>query len=501
MILMKKTLFFCSLAFFSSAVFADTVPFPRPEPQVEPELKLHTAEPSVLDATDKPKPVTETKQEQVLEVNAQMLLENPELLSRAMYSAVMMQNMAGIKVLLPIYEKWPQHDKGLAKFGRALVAQSEGRAKEAVKLYRELIAEQPEATVIRMQLAQALFEDQQNEAAADQFDRLQSENLPDVVRERVVQYREVLRKRDAWQVYAGINVAREQNINQAPKQRRLGDYLNERQCAEAKKRDPSDDCFRGWTFDAPIDATGISYQAGIEKKWSVNDGFYTKAGVDIYGKNYPSYSRYNDTTIRITGGVGHADQRNDIGVSPFHERRIFSNESYSYANGVRLHWNRWQTRRLQTLTAVELGRLKNIRRQRSDISSQLVSSSLVFYPHARRYWLLGTDFYKERNGVDRSDNFNRYGVRVAWGQEWTGGLSTRMQIGGARRLYDTPTFLSNGERREDKEWNASVSLWHRAVHFGGITPRLTFSHNRTSSNDVFHEHSKNRAFIELSKTF
>ncbi|MDO1508776.1 MULTISPECIES: surface lipoprotein assembly modifier [unclassified Neisseria] len=464
-------------------------------------MKLHTAEPSVLDAVDKPKPVTETKQEQVLEVNAQMLLENPKLLSRAMYSAVMMQNVAGIKVLLPIYEQWPQHDKGLAKFGRALVAQSEGKAKEAVALYRELIAEQPDAAVIRMQLAQALFEDQQNEAAIDQFDRLQSENLPDVVRERIAQYREALRKRDAWQVYGGINIAREQNINQAPKQRRLGNYLNEQQCADARKNYPSDDCFRGWTFDAPIDATVISYQAGAEKKWSLNSGFYTKAGVDIYGKSYPSYSRYNDITVRVTGGVGYADQRNDVGVSPFHERRIYGNDAYSYTNGARLHWNRWLTPRLQTLTAVELGRLKNIQRERSDITSQLVSGSLVFYSSARQYWLLGTDFYKERNGQDRSDNFNRYGVRAAWGQEWGGGLSSRVQVGGARRLYDTPTLLSDGARREDKEWNASVSLWHRAVHLGGITPRLTFSHNRTSSNDVFHEHSKNRAFVELTKAF
>ena len=44
-----------------------------------------------------------------------------------------------------------------------------GRAAEAVGHYRRFIAEQPDASAVRWQLATALFEDKQNEAAADQF--------------------------------------------------------------------------------------------------------------------------------------------------------------------------------------------------------------------------------------------------------------------------------------------------------------------------------------------
>lgn len=58
-----------------------------------------------------------------------------------------------------------------------------------------------------------------------------------------------------------------------------------------------------------------------------------------------------------------------------------------------------------------------------------------------------------------------------------------------------------GERRRDKELNTSLSLWHRALHFKGITPRLTLSHRETRSNDVFNEYEKNRAFVEFNKTF
>ena len=223
--------------------------------------------------------------------------------------------------------------------------------------------------------------------------------------------------------------------------------MSEAQC-EAVRAQPGgadDDCWRGWTFDAPIDALGINYQAGVEKKWSLSGGWYAKASADGYGKNYPDYGRYNDTTIRISAGAGYADQRTDTGLMPFHERRIYGNDAYSYTNGARFYWNRWHTPRLQSLTALEIGRLKNMQRARSDIDSRLASGSLVFYTNARQYWLWGLDFYQERNGHAQSDNFNRYGGRAAWGQEWPKGISTRVQAGLAQRHYQTASFSAMGK--------------------------------------------------------
>lgn len=498
---MKHALVFLALAgLFARTACADTPPDAPPKP--EPELNIHTAEPDARTAPPTPES-SGAQADRVLEVDEAALLADTALLSRAMYSAVVGMNTAGIKVLLPIYRKWPQHDPALASFGQALLLQHEGRAAEAVKIYRSLIAEQPDSPVIRLQLAQALFEDQQNEAAADQFDRLKTEALPETVLRRIEAYREALRKRDSWQFYAGANIASEQNINQAPKQRRLGRQLEGAECAAYRLRieDPNNDCFQGWTFSPPIDATGLSYQAGSEKKWSLPNGFYVKAGADAWGKAYRSHSKYNDASVRPSAGLGRAGQRSDTGVTVFHERRFYGNRAYSYTNGARLHWNRWLTPKMQLLGALEAGRLNNQQRARADTNHRLASGSLVFYRNARQYWLAGSDFYQERNRDDRSDNFNRAGLRAAWGQEWKGGLSTRVQVGAGRRIYYTPSFFSEGENRRDKEWNASASLWHRAVHFKGITPRITFSHNGTSSNDAFYGYRKNRLFIEMGKTF
>lgn len=416
------------LPLLASAAYAEETPR-EPDLRSRPEFRLHEAEVKPIDREKVPGQVREKGK--VLQVDGETLLKNPELLSRAMYSAVVSK---------------------------------------------------PDAPAVRMRLAAALFEDRQNEAAADQFDRLKAENLPPQLMEQVELYRKALRERDAWKVNGGFSITREHNINQAPKQQQYGN----------------------WTFPKQVDGTAVNYRFGAEKKWSLKNGWYTTAGGDVSGRVYPGNKKFNDMTAGVSGGIGFADRRKDVGLAVFHERRTYGNDAYSYANGARLYFNRWQTPRWQTLSSAEWGRLKNTRRARSDNTHLQISNSLVFYRNARQYWTGGLDFYRERNPADRGDNFNRYGLRFAWGQEWGGsGLSSLFRLGVAKRHYEKPGFFSSfkGERRRDKESDTSLSLWHRALHFKGITPRLTLSHRETWSNDVFNEYEKNRAFVEFNKTF
>lgn len=469
----------------------------------EPERHFNVAEPSPLVETEL-HPINlpkANKQNQVLEVDNQTLLANPALLERAMSSAIVAQNTAAIQNLLPLYQQLPKHDPNLIKYGQAILKQSDGHAGEAVKLYQELITERPDATPLQFQLAQALFEDKQNKAANKQFSHLAQQSLPENIQHLVSHYQAELENRDAWQFYANLGVTHDKNINQAPEKNRLGYYLDDIACQAARYEDPSDSCFRGWSFENPINSWSINYQVGAEKKWSLDNGFYTELGINSFGKHYPAHTRYNDMTARASVGIGHANQRNDLGISPFHERRFYGKHAYTYTNGARLHWNRWHTPRIQTLTAFEYGNRQNIQQQYNDINSYLYSGSLLFLNNPRQYWLVGADLYQERNKNDRSDNFNRHSIRLTWGQEWPLGFASRAQISYAKRLYQTPSFFSQDERRRDHETDASLSLWHNALSFKGLTPKLTVMRSNVSSNDLFYDHSKNKMFIEINKNF
>ena len=87
-----------------------------------------------------------------------------------------------------------------------------------------------------------------------------------------------------------------------------------------------------------------------------------------------------------------------------------------------------------------MGRLKNTRRAKSDNNNRLLSNSVVYYRNARQYWVGGFDIYQERNKEDKSDSFDRYSLRTAWGQEWGKGLSTMLRLSAAQRRYQTPSL-------------------------------------------------------------
>ena len=107
-IAMKKRLFL--LAILPLSLHAADVP-----PDVKPELQVNTAEPQQPEAHNLPTEQTNRPSEKIINVDADTLLANTELLARAMYSAVVAHNIPGIKAVLPIYEQWPEHDRAMPK--------------------------------------------------------------------------------------------------------------------------------------------------------------------------------------------------------------------------------------------------------------------------------------------------------------------------------------------------------------------------------------------------
>ena len=71
--------------------------------------------------------------------------------------------------LLQIYEKFDNQDIILVRFAKAQLAKKRGDYREAIGLYREILAERPELTPVRIQLAISLFYEQQDNAAKEQF--------------------------------------------------------------------------------------------------------------------------------------------------------------------------------------------------------------------------------------------------------------------------------------------------------------------------------------------
>ena len=117
------------LSLLATAAYAEEIPH-EPDLRNKPEFKLHEVEVKPVNREK----ISEQVQEKgkVLQIDGETLLKNPELLSRAMYSAVVSNNIAGIRVILPLYLKQAQQDKMLVLYAQGILAQADGRVKEAV---------------------------------------------------------------------------------------------------------------------------------------------------------------------------------------------------------------------------------------------------------------------------------------------------------------------------------------------------------------------------------
>ncbi|NYT76831.1 DUF560 domain-containing protein [Alcaligenaceae bacterium] len=428
---------------------------------------------------DAPARLTHNIDTAVLEVDEATLLANPDLLRRAMVSAMRSDNTAGIVVLLPVYEKSASPDPVLLEYARAIQARLQGRHNTAVQHYAQLLAQVPDAHGVRMQLAETLADNYQHRAATEQLDLLQNAELESALRERYARLHQRLQEREQWQFHAAVQLLTEDNINNAPTVRRAGN----------------------WTFDAPLQDRGLGYQVALDKKWLLPHGAFYALGITTEGRQYARHSRYSYFTTRFAPGIGVARQGKSLSLSPFIQYRWFGGHAYAHSVGAQVQWHEAWSSRWQTRATAEYGHQRHRERQHLDHASYLAGLSLAYQLGAGHYWQIGHEYYAKTGTRDSNDRFHQASLRAQWERRWPSGLGTAVIATTGTRLYDGPTLFSQGLRRRDTLHGISLSLWHQRINHSGLTPRLIWSHQRVRSNDILFALEKSRVFIEANKYF
>ncbi|MDO4642406.1 MAG: porin family protein [Cardiobacteriaceae bacterium] len=467
------------LSLVSCVLYAAT---PQPAP---PTPELHTPDeklPSVAEKVVADKQSAHQENAQAVEVSEAELLANPPLLANALDSAIIAGNADGVAVLLPIYRKLPseQQDKMLLRFGEALQARAKGDLAAAIAFYREMIAEDPSLQPVRLHLAMTLVMDHQDEAARAQLDKLKSEKLPDDIRKIVEQALATLRERRSWSFNAGGYYRYDNNINGAPRQR-------ERQVGQGK-----------WTFPEAKRAHGIHLDLSAERRIPIYTGWYGQVEGGLNADWFWDAHKFDDFRFRLGAGAGWQNSRWDVSLVPFVQRRIYDDKGYSTNVGADANISYWLTPQWRLSSSLQGMHKHHDTRKWLNGNQYFGSVSALYAPNARQYWFAGANAMRSQ-ARDASEAFKRYGINIGWGQEWGWGMSSRVVGTYAHRSYDANDFF--GILRKDHEYGTSVSLWNRNLYFWGITPRLTFSWNRTDSNHFYYDGHDSDVYLEFSRSF
>lgn len=453
-------------------------------PQNEPEQRFDVTREVQLQSSTLSESVTsQQNHEKRLQLSSEELLKQPNLLHHALVSAVTLKDIEGVKILLPLYLSLPaeqQQDTLLIQVSQGMVAYAEGEAAKAAEHYEAALQQKPDMPSVRMNFARALFDDHQNLEADNQFEIVkQEEHLKKEIIDWVGAYQAALKKRSEWDIYAGANYTRDNNINNTPKQRVY-------QIGRGKLELPK-----------PESAQGIAYRAGAEKDWNLWKNYRVRSGVDLNGKYYWDNSRYDDFNIRAYTGVAYRNQRAEAALLPYYDRRWYGGSRYSVETGVRTEGSYWIKSDKQVLFGGEIGKERYDRRSFLDGLTANTSATFLWVQSPKQYFTFGVDLSRKRAN-DHSDAYHRKGARLSWKRAWGKGFQTVLSASVGRRKYDVADFFNIV--RKDNEYNTVLTVWNDKMQLWGITPRLVGVYQKNKSNHFMYNYHKAYAFIQLNKS-
>lgn len=427
----------------------------------------------------------------------QTLKADPDLFTLYLNQAIAARDMQTIQQLLPHYRQMAVNDPLLISFADAMLYRSQGNNKQAIAIYREMLAEDPSFHPVRLNLAMTLVDDKQYLAAKDQLTRLRGEDLPAPVLTTIDRALQRIDKSEDWQFNAAISYLRVDNINDVPSsavQSLLG--------VSAK----------------PVTANGVQVSASAAKRTNLPKNFYADINTNLFAKAYWDESDYNDYVITLNPSIGYADAKNDVSIAPFYTQRFYDEQPYSGKTGVTVQGSRWIKPKLKLTASTQLAqeKFKESKDRDRDADIRFISLNALYTKSADEYFFGGVSSY--RNDAERSSivSYDNHSINVGWGKEFKHGISTRLSARYSEKNYDDPAQTPNmnlpfyyrtfggsyGSSRSDKTVALGAQLWKRDYTVFGLTPRLLVEHEQTSSNFAYYDNRDNTsATVMLTKTF
>ena len=206
------------------------------------------------------------------------------------------------------------------------IAMARGEWQEAIARFRTMLARDPTLLRVRLDLALAYFQAEEDGSAAYHFRQaLAAEELPVAVRANALAFLERIRRRKSWSVTGSLSVAPDTNINAATSAREVDLFGLPATLSEDARQ-----------------TSGVGLSAGIgggyEARLSRDARFRTSA--HLHTRTYGSgKSAFNERTVSLGAGPRFLFEGFDLRPELTARVRLLGGETYSRAGGLELSGN------------------------------------------------------------------------------------------------------------------------------------------------------------------
>ena len=241
-------------------------------------------------------------------VDVNFLLAQPEAFYHVFHQAIVQDDVATLRLLLPFYDRLPDdyQDDVLLLFAQSKLALSDGNTKLALNLLTDLSNKEPTLTAVKLQLASLLLTKRHDKHAQMVLDELKDDahflKLSKKEQRWVLSQSRYLHKKYKMGLDLGINYLHLDNINAAS-------TITQ---PNIKK-------------DAPKPAHGLALSLDVNKYTPLSHGISIYTALDVDGKFYDDKS-HNELAIFAHAGLRKDHQKGYVDVVPFVGRIFATNQ-------------------------------------------------------------------------------------------------------------------------------------------------------------------------------
>jgi outer membrane protein len=356
---------------------------------------------------------------------------------------------------------------------------------EAIPYYRKIIVDHPNIVRVRLDLARALFETGEDDAAEYNFHLALAEgDLPNTVIDNVERYLAIIRSRRHFVYSVNVGIAPDTNLNKAT----ASDHVT----------------LFGLPFALSQDARqksgiGVTGTVAGEYRADLTPNMRWRSGALLYGLKYPSASEFDDAQARGSMGPQWFFNNGDLSVLGVAQKRWYGEKAYSTGVGGRLEGQRWMTK--QFLYSGYFEGVSSSYQTQPFLDGYYLDQGNFF-----DYYLTPSSFVRATLGFGyqkaESDVFSNwyYKVGLAYQREFAYGITANVapEVQWTNYQETDPLF---GVRRQDRQIFVKLSLYKRDFTIFGFAPVVSYSYTTSQSNQSLFKFDRNQFQLGFTRQF
>jgi hypothetical protein len=382
-------------------------------------------------------------------------------------------------------------------FLKGYVAVETGDLPTGARQFRAVLADHPNMTRARLELARVLLM-QGKDKSADHHFRLaaQDRDLPPEIGRTIYAARSLIRERRVWSMTLDLGFAPDTNINNATGDKTV-DLIFGNTTLPARL---NDDARR---------KSGVGQTATLTTglRLRLSDGLAVTVDANGQVLNYKGKMADDISTLIAAGPEVTLNDGSRLGVAAVGARRWYGGRMVTEGLGGRVSYQK------DLGTSARLGVQLEMRDQNSGFSPAFdgsTSNAFISYERVINRALVGSATLFARREDLRSDSYSstEIGGNLGIGGELPHGINAGISGGVSHALFDAPLEGISIDptrpvtaRRQDWRLNGRLFVGSRSLSLAGFSPSLTYTFSRTISNIGLYETNRHRILFGAARFF